>query len=216
VGKGRGKRGRPSQQLPTEAAAKLKHVYSISEVRSGTAYSRTKRVYQCMCSNSKHVCIRADDTVSRTLRTLKCRMCNKGGSSYEQGAYRLLDNMPEVTEYAAEVHAVQGTIKFEGGQLNLGSHRWDILVLQPARVLLAVQGEQHDEKPDNRANSISADLHSSIARDHALAAGAVGEGFHVVWLVPGDRLGRSARWRAVIKQAVAAAVQQEPCKLHIT
>ena len=89
------------------------------------------------------------------------------------------------------------------------------MVLQPARVLLAVQGEQHDEKPDNRDNSISAELHSSIARDHALAAGARGEGFHVVWLIPRDCLGRSARWRAVIKQAVVAAVQQEPCKLHI-
>lgn len=219
VRKGWGKRGRPSQQLPAAAVARVKDVYSISDVRSGTGYSRTKRVYQCICSNSKHVCIKADDTISRSLKPLKCRVCSKGGSSYEKQAYRLLDSMPEVTEYAAEVHALQGTTELEGEQLDLGSHRWDILVLQPARVLLAVQGEQHDEKPDNRGNSISADLDSSIARDHALAAAAqvYGEGgFHVVWLIPRDHRGRSERWRSVIKQALAAAVHKEPKQLYIT
>lgn len=216
VRKGCGKRGRPSQQLPTEAVAQLRHVYSISEFRGGTAYSRTKRVYQCMCSCSKHMCIKADDTVSRDLKSLRCRVCNKGGSSYEQEAYRLLDSMPEVTEYAAEVHALQGTLEFEGEQLQLGNHRWDILVLQPARVLLAVQGEQHDEKLDTRQNSISADLDSSIARDQALAAAAREGGFQVVWLIPRDYRGRRARWRAALEQALAAAVHNRPGELFIT
>ena len=217
--KGGKKRGRPSQQLPAEAVARIREVYSTSDVRQGTAYSSTKRIYQALCMNSKHLCVRADDTVSRGLKTLQCRMCKRmriHGSKYEKEAYSLLDSMDEITQYAAEVHAVQCTIQFEGGQLDLGYHRWDILVLQPARVLIAVQGEQHDDIPDTRKNSISADLDSSMARDRALAAAAVGEGFQVVWLRPKDQDGRTARWKAGIQQALVAAVNNEAGKLHMT
>jgi hypothetical protein len=219
VRKGCKKRGRPSQQLPAEAVARFRGVYSTSEVRQGAAYSSTKRLYRCMCKKSRHLSIRADDTVSRSLRTLRCRMCKRArrlGSSYEDEAYSLLDDMAEITEYAAEVHAVQCTVDFEGGQLEVGNHRWDILVLQPARVLLEVQGEQHDDIPDTRQNSISADLDSSMARDRALAAAAVEQGFYVVWLRPKDPTGRRDRWRAGIQQALAAAVNKEECKLHMT
>lgn len=217
--KGRKKRGRPSQQLPAEAVARIRGVYSTSEVRQGTAYSNTKRIYKALCKNSKHLCVRADDTVSRSLNTLQCRMCKrmrKRASKYEREAYSLLNSMDEITEYAAEVHAVQCAFEYEGGQLDLRNHRWDILVLQPARVLLAVQGEQHDDIPDTRKNSISANLDSSMSRDSALAAAAVGQGFQVVWLRPKDQDGRSVRWKAGIQQALAAAVNNEAGKLHMT
>lgn len=216
--KGGKKRGRPSQQLPAEAVALMRGVYSTSELRQGTAYSSTKRIYQALCMNSRHLCVRADDTVSRCLQSLQCRMCRRTcmhGSKYEKEAYSLLESMDEITQYAAEVHAVQCTIQSEGGQLDVSNHRWDILVLQPARVLIEVEGEQHDDIPDTRKNSISADLDSSMARDRALAAAAVGQGFQVVWLRPKDQDGRSARWKAGILQALAAAVNSEAGKLHI-
>jgi hypothetical protein len=55
-----------------------------------------------------------------------------------------------------------------------------------------------------------------MARDSALAAAAVGQGLQVVWLKPKDRDGRSARWKAGIQQALAAAVNKEAGKLHKT
>jgi hypothetical protein len=86
--------------LPAEAVARIRGVYSSSEVRQGTAYSSNKRIYKALCKNSKQLCVRADDTVSRSLTTLQCRMCKKMricGSKYEKAAYSLLDSMDEIT-----------------------------------------------------------------------------------------------------------------------
>ena len=222
VGKGSsssGKPGKPNQQLPAEAQALWEGEYSSSNSRpSGTAYSLSKAIYGCTHGNSKHKTVKAADTISRDLRALQCRVCAGKGSRYEQQAYKLLDNMACITSYAVEVHAVQGIVDFEGVDLDLGAHRWDILLLQPARVLIAVQGEQHDDKPDTREHSSSAGLDDSAvvaARDRALAAGAVEQGFQVVWLVPGADRGRSQRWRRVIKLAVQHAGANKQAALHI-
>jgi hypothetical protein len=92
------------------------------------------------------------------------------------------------------------------------------MLLQPARVLIAVQGEQHHSKIDTRRNSRSrteAELAASMARDYALAAAARRQHYHVVWLLPGQKVGRTARWRKAIKQAIAAAAAKEKPQLHI-
>jgi hypothetical protein len=103
--------------------------------------------------------------------------------------------------------------------LDVGRHRWDLMLLQPARVLLAVQGEQHHSKLDTRRNSRSrteeADLADSLARDYALAAAARRQHFQVVWLLPGRRAGRTARWRKAIERAIAAAAAKEEPQLHM-
>lgn len=91
-------------------------VYSSSNVRPGTAYSRTKRVYQCTnCTNRKHVCVKADDTVSRNPQTLNCWVCAGNGSAYEQELYPILNQLSCIQAYAAEAHAVQGSLQFGGG-----------------------------------------------------------------------------------------------------
>jgi hypothetical protein len=184
-------------------------------VRAGTAYSGDKWVYNCSsCSNDRHVCVRANDTVSRDLRTLQCRVCSGGGSKHEHEAYTCMDRIKQVTLWAAEVHALQGTYEWEGQQLQLGDHRWDIMVLQPVRLLVAVQGEQHDCNPNNREHSISADLEDSLARDRALADAAVRQHLPVVWLVPGDPFDRSGRWCRLIRAAVADALKRRKPRLY--
>jgi hypothetical protein len=213
-----GRQGRPTVELPAQAQTLWEGDYSISDSRpSGTAYSLTKGIYRCSHGNSKHRTVKAADTISRDVRALQCRICTGKGSKYEQEAYELLDHMACITSYAAEVHAVQGTFKFEGVRVNLGAHRWDIVLLQPAKVLIAVQGEQHDGVPDTREHSSSAGLADTAAvaaRDRALAAGAMKQGFQVVWLVPGDPRGRPRRWRNAIKLAVRNALANKTAALH--
>lgn len=212
--KGRNTKGRTVGQLPATAKSRQLGTYFCCDFRANTAYSRSKRVYNCKCSNSKHLCIRADGTVSRNPTTLNCRVCKGDGSQHEQKVYKLLDNCQEVHKYATEVHAVQGTTDFGGLQLNMGRHRWDILIMQPAQILIAVQGEQHNSNPDTRENSISSNLAEILARDEALAAGAMEQGFHVVWLCPGDEHGRNSRWLHAITTALQQAQAGMEAKLR--
>lgn len=212
--KGQNTKGRTVGQLPATAKARQLETYYESNVRANTAYGSSKRVYRCNCPNSKHLCIRADSSVSRRSTSLKCRVCKGGGSQHEQRVYKLLDNYQDVQQYATEVHAVQGIVDFNGLQLNMGRHRWDILVMQPAQILIAVQGEQHNSNPDTRENSISSNLAEIIARDEALAAGAIEHGFHVVWLCPGDEHGRNRRWLHTITTALQQAQAGMEAKLH--
>lgn len=214
-----GERGRPSQSLPAEAQALREGEYSSSNVRpAGTAYSLSKGIYRCSHGSSKHRTIKAADTVSRDTRAVLCRVCTGKGSKYEQEAYTLLDQMPCIVKYAAEVHALQGAIEFEGWEVNLGSHCWDVLLLQPAKVLIAVQGEQHDGAPDTREHSSSAGLDDCpvmAGRDRALTEGAIRQGFQVVWLIPGDSRGRNKRWRKAIELAIQNAAAGKQGKLHM-
>lgn len=218
--KGRGQRGRRRQQLPADVAARQDRNYNNSDTSTATAYSRDKGVYKRTCSNSKHKCLAANDTLSRSgTRTLRCRVCSQQGSAYEKELYRLLDCHRCVKAYAVEAHAVQGLVQYSGGVVVMGRQRWDVVLLEPAGVLIAVQGEHHHSKPDTRRNSSSrcqAALSATIARDQAVATGAIQQGFQVVWLLPGRQCGRTRRWAAVIDQAIGDAAAGRKAKLHIS
>jgi hypothetical protein len=102
--------------------------------------------------------------------------------------------------------------------MDLGRQRWDVLLVQPAGVLIAVQGDQHHSKTDSRANSSSqteADLAATMAKDQALADAAVQQGFQVIWLLPGQAAGRSRRWRAAINAALEQVKLGAEGKLHV-
>lgn len=213
--KGRGQRGRRRQQLPADVAARQDRNYNNSDTSTATAYSRDKGVYKRTCSNSKHKCLAANDTLSRSgTRTLRCRVCSQQGSAYEKELYRLLD-----CHRCVKAYAVQGLVQYSGGVVVMGRQRWDVVLLEPAGVLIAVQGEHHHSKPDTRRNSSSrcqAALSATIARDQAVATGAIQQGFQVVWLLPGRQCGRTRRWAAVIDQAIGDAAAGRKAKLHIS
>jgi hypothetical protein len=205
--------------LPEAALARLQPQYSSSDPSKEPAYSKVKGVYKCICSNSKHMCLAANDTVARkSLGALRCRICERRGSSYEKEAYRLLNCLKGVKAFAAEAHAVRGKVQYKGVWVDLSKHRWDLMLLNPARVLVAVQGEQHHSKLDTRRNSSrrsEADLADSMVRDMALAAAARQQHFQVVWLMPGREAGRTQRWRAAMERAMAATAAKEKPQLHI-
>lgn len=210
--------GRPRKQLPATALANFQPQFGSSDITSQPGYSRSKGFYRRNCGNRKHLCYAANDTISRELGTLECRICMGKGSAHEQELYSILDHDYSIGAFAVEAHVLQGTEQYSGGQLDLGVQRWDVYILQPAKVLVAVQGEQHYSKLDCRANSSSqseADRAGTMAKDTALADAARSKGFHVVWLLPGIAAGRTARWHAAITQAINDAQLGVPPKLHV-
>jgi hypothetical protein len=214
--------GRPRKQLPEAALSSFMVQFSSSEVITGPAYSSSKALYRCSCGHKKHLCYAASDTISRETGTLACRICKDKVSSdpsqLEDELYTILNKHQGIRAFAVEAHAVQGTEQWEGGELDLGRQRWDVMLVQPAGVLIAVQGDQHHSKLDSRANSSSqneADLAATMARDKALADAAVQQGFQVVWLLPGESRGRARRWHAAINQALEQAKLGGKGKLHV-
>lgn len=208
--------------MPPAAVDSFLPEFSSSDIISGPAYSRDKGFYRRSCGHEKHLCYAASDTISKDAGTLNCRICmqheSQGPSGLEKELYRILNQHPGIRAFAVEAHAVQGTQEWEGGELQLGRQRWDVYLVQPSGVLIAVQGTQHHSELDKRANSSSeteADLAATRARDKALADAAVQQGFQVVWLLPGKATGRSRRWRAAINQALESVRVGAEAKLHV-
>jgi len=102
----------------------------------------------------------------------------------------------------------------KGRQVNVSRHAWDVITAPPLKILMEVQGEQHTEKHDTRANNVDTNLLDRVNRDDALAAAAVGAGYYVVWLVPGPERRRRQRWCALIQQAVADQLANKPPKVY--
>lgn len=156
--------------------------------------------------------------VTRTDAALHCRVCEGKGSNYEQQAYKACSQLNCIEAWAVEAYALQGKVQHEGEVLNLGRHSWDIMLLNPAGVLIEVQGEQHISKHNTQPNSNDTTLEHRASKDYALAAAAQDAGFSVVWLLPGtpeQQRGRLQRWCAIIKQAVDDKINGEVPKLYM-
>jgi hypothetical protein len=201
--------------LPAQVAASFDQDLSSKDITEGTVYSGTKLVFRCKCGNSKHMAYLAVDTVMRNAGVVQCRVCRGRGSDYEQEAYSVLDTITEIQAYAVEAHAVTSSTVLADLAESLGQHPWDVMLLKPGKVLIEVQGEQHTHKDDTRRNNRGATVADQHCRDTQLADAAVAAGFAVVWLVPGDSVGRSLRWRAAIKLAVADMQAHKAPRLYV-
>ena len=148
--------------------------------------------------------------IARSSRSLACRICEGQGSSYEKQLYRLLGGLDAVRAFAAEAYAVAGEYQQEGLSVNLNRHSWDILTLEPANLLIEVQGEQHSDKLMTKPNCADDTLQERSSRDAALRAGAVQQGFYVLWLLPGDERGRTRRWKAAILKIINSMKDKVP------
>lgn len=211
---GSGNRDRPRTQLPGQALSSYDPHLSSKDITESTAHSSDQFVFARPGCKQKHRRFLSMDRVTRVGGHLHCRVCAGGGSSYEQQCYKLLDRMVDIQAYAVEACAVPGKVQFQGGVLHVGKHKWDVVLLQPAKVLIAVQGEQHTSKEDTRRNNRGHDLADQKARDMALAQAAISSGYHVVWLHPGDRRGLSARWQVAIQAAIDAVRARQAPKLY--
>lgn len=207
------KRGRARHELPAPAVASFDNHLSSEDITACAAYDTTKLVFSCSCGIGKHKRVLSCDRTTRVQGRIRCKVCSKRGSTHEQECYNVLDKMPAIQAYAVEAHALKGTLQFDGRALSLGQHRWDVMVLNPARVLVEVQGEQHTAKHDMRGNHPYASLQEHSLRDQALADAAMKAGFTVVWLHPGDIVGRSKRWQRVLQKAADHARANKAPKL---
>ena len=179
-----------------------------------TAYSRAKNTYKCSCSNAKHMCYLAHDTAQRPEREeMPCRVCNSVGSELEQLAYSILDSMPQVARYATEACALADAADLLSscGELQqVSRHKYDVMTVTPAKLLIQVQGQQHYDKPMGYTNSGSHHNTSAAERDELLGVAARSAGFTMCWLVPGDERNRAHRWRRILQQAVQHVIAGRP------
>lgn len=148
--------------------------------------------------------------MSRNSQTFACHVCEGKGSSFEQLAYNVLNEEPLVKLFAVESAAISKKIKLAVAgthdSINLNRHRWDVVILEPPSLLIEVEGEGHTCREDGRCNNGGDTLAIRRAKDEALAAAAIGEGFSVLWLFPRDSQNLQASkalWAAGLKLALS-------------
>ena len=161
------------------------------------------------------MCYLAGDTAQRPARKdMLCRVCNNLGSDLEHVAYDILDSMPQVAKYATEACALAGAADMVSscGELQrVSQHKYDIMTVTPAKLLIQVQGQQHyADKPMGYANNGSHHNTSAAERDELLGVAARTAGFTMCWLVPGDECSRANRWRRILGQAVQHVIAGRP------
>jgi hypothetical protein len=211
---GSGTKGRPRTHLPAQAQSSYDPHLSNKDITQCTAYTTDQFVFTRQGCSRKHRRFLSSDRITRLDGHMQCKVCSGGGSSFERECYRLLDKMQEVVAFAVQACAMGGKIQYEGGVVHVGKHKWDVMLLQPGKVLIEVQGEQHSNKVDTRTNNQGRSLADQKQRDMALAQAAINVGYHVVWLHPGAMRGRTKRWRETIQGAVAGVQAGEPAQLH--
>jgi hypothetical protein len=215
VQQGSGARGRPARKHTDAAKGSFVRHLSSRDLAQLPSYSTTKQVFKSRCQHTKHVRILSCQRVTRTSSALECRVCCGKGSKHEQLAYKVLNQLECVHAFAVEAYAVAAQVQHEGGVLNVNRHSWDVAVLQPAPLVIEVQGEQHSSKVMTKPNSTDSSLSSRCSRDDALAAAAVEAGYSVVWLVLGSERGRAARWSKTVSQALQDLEAKRAFKLYI-
>lgn len=204
--------GRPRAAYSEVAEGTYSYGLNHMLLAGHTPYSSNKIVLNCPCGHEKHKCYVAADTAQRNSK-IKCRACAGKGSSLEQLAYELLNNMPEIQHFAMEACALSGqpTVCTASGEwVHVSRHRADVITLTPANLLIEVQGQQHSGKPMAYTNSTSEHASSITERDGLLAAVARSVGFTTVWLMAGEEFDRAARWSRVLRQAVQHVMANRP------
>lgn len=214
VHKGSGRRGRPPSQHSAAATSSFSQEYSSKDIGQLLSWSTEKLVFQSSCKHKKHKRLLSCQRIKRTSEALLCRVCRKQGSSLEKLLYLILNQLACIYAFAVEAYAVSGEIQHEGETVNLGRHSWDVLTIDPAKLLIEVQGQQHSTKLMTKRNCRDSSLSSRASRDRALAKAAVEAGFYVLWLDAGEERGRKARWTAAIKQVLSDMADKKPPQLY--
>lgn len=179
------------------------------------AYGPRKVVVESRCPNSKHVTYMSLARLTVTAAACRCKVCLNQGSSYDRLAYHIWDDLQAIEAYAVEAHAVTDEMLPAGNPVSVSRHRFDLMMIKPAKILGEVQGEGHSSKPIIRPQSIDSSLHSRVQRDYELADAATAAGYSIIWYIPGDESTRLQRWRDKTLEAIADQQASEPPKLYV-
>lgn len=152
--------------------------------------------------------------ITVTAVACKCRICLDVGSSYEKQAYHIWDGLEAVEAYAVEAHAVTDDMLPAGYPVSVSRHRWDLMMVKPAKILGEVQGEGHSSKPIIRPKSNDSSLRSRVDRDYELADAAIAAGYSVIWYIPREESSRVQRWRDITLEATADQQANRPPRLY--
>jgi hypothetical protein len=209
--------GRPTKGLTKQATAQLVPGQNVLEPSSYTAYGNNQLVISCNCRHSKHARLLQCQSVTRSSNATACHVHAGKGSAHEQEFYEVADREPLLTLYAVEAAAISKNIQLSipgsRAKLHLNKKRWDLVSLTPPNLLVEVQGEYHTNKQDTRKNNRGDTVEDRQTKDSRLACAAVKEGYSVLWLFPGDKCGRSARWAEALRQALQHVQANRKAKL---
>lgn len=200
--------GRPRGQWAAEAKAAFINKYNTGQLVEKAIHSTEQCVWKCNCCCPKHVQKKQCSTVARSAPTFPCKVCtagNKAASRYAREVYSMCDASTAILAWAAEVHAMQGTICVQGLGRNLGKKAWDVLTIDPPGILIEVQGEQHSSKLNTMPNNTHSSWASVAGFDAQCAQAAVRAGYTVVWLQLREGESdthRRLRWKALIEKAI--------------
>lgn len=104
------------------------------------------------------------------------------------------------------------------GQIhNVAKKAWDIELIDPAQILIEVQGEQHSSKLNTQPNNNDQSLGHRASLDHEYAQAALRANYSVVWLElrEGEQdEPRCRRWLHTIEQAIQDKLHNKEVKLY--
>lgn len=198
--------GRPSKGVIEALQSRMVPEQNTMQPSSYTAYANNQIVLQCSCNHSKHARVMQCQSATRSDDALQCHIHAGKGSAAAKEFYAIADKEPLLLLYAVEVAAIpkkiQLSIPGSRHKLHLNKKPWDFVSLKPPNLLVEVQGEGHTHKQDNRLRNNGDTLEVRQSKDSRLAKAAMKEGFTVLWLYPGDKHGRRARWSEALRRAL--------------
>lgn len=132
-------------------------------------------------------------------------MCSRPPSQLAALAYDLCLSSGLMHSFAAEACVAynQPAARMSDGRLlQISSLPYDIVSLDPAGLVIEVQGQQHTGKEMSYTNSNESQGISSAELDQIKQQAACRSGYTTLWLLAGDECSRPGRWRKAIRKAL--------------
>lgn len=202
-------RGRPAKRLPASVQLVYLHPDNAMLIDYHNSSSRSKIVIKSNCHIPQHKDLLAVDTVNRYSTsegyTRPCTMCSKPPSELAALAYELCLSSGLMQSFAAEACVAydQPAVQLSDGRLlQVSSLPYDIVSLDPAGLVIEVQGEQHTGKDMAYTNTNENHGISSAELDQIKQQAACRSGYTTLWLVAGDQRNRANRWHKAMTKAL--------------
>jgi hypothetical protein len=132
-------------------------------------------------------------------------MCTRPPSKLAAQAYDMCLMSGAMHSFAAEVCIAysQPAVRMQRGKmLAVGALPYDIVSLDPPNLVIEVMGKQHTNRIMQYAKSNEMRGISSEQIDAAKRKAAHDAGYSTVWLMEGEKMGRTIRWLAMLYEAL--------------
>lgn len=167
-----------------------------------TKYDRALCLWRTLCQNPRHMLCKQVQSIPRHGRSRDCRVCAElchRRSRFEVMLYKILEELPFLGPYAVECHLLEGlAVGYTAEKNSLRRHAVDVWLLGLGKVLIELDGQQHTGKSYHGESR-----QHRAAKDAAVDDAAVGEGWWLIRITPGE-----GRWMAKAKKAIIAVAYE--------